>query len=146
MYSIIKNVIASRRYELGDMLGKIDAIWLQGDLTDEQKSELVELARDNADPAASYAPLQEQIDHAFAQIKALGDRVAKLEAGETPEPAPEPEEWPEWYAWDGVGRCPWQNGSKCTRNDVKYISHVDSNIWEPGAAGVHENIWEAVTA
>ena len=92
MYSIIKNVIASRRYELGDMLGKIDAIWLQGDLTDEQKSELVELARDNADPAASYAPLQEQIDHAFAQIKALGDRVAKLEAGETPEPAPEPGE------------------------------------------------------
>ena len=36
MYSIIKNVIASRRYELGDMLGKIDTIWVQGDLTDEQ--------------------------------------------------------------------------------------------------------------
>lgn len=146
MYSIIKNVIASRRYELGDMLGKIDTIWLQGDLTDAQRTELVELAQASADPANSYAPLQEQLNAVLDQVKALEERVAALEAGEDPEPAPDPEEWPEWYAWNGIGKCPWQNGSKCTRSGVKYISHVDNNIWEPGAAGVHENIWEAVAA
>ena len=34
MYQTIKNVINSTRYELGDMLTKIDTIWIQGDLTD----------------------------------------------------------------------------------------------------------------
>ena len=94
MYQTIKSVIQAGRYELNDMLRKIDTLWVQGDLSDEQRGELVELARESADPAASYAPLQEQIDQAFAQIKALGDRVAALEAGEAPEPAPGPEGWP----------------------------------------------------
>ena len=96
MHDIIKNVITSGRYELRDMLSKIDTIWVQGDLTDEQREELVELARENADPEQSYAPLQAQIEQAFAQIKALDARVALLETGELPEPTPDPEEWPEW--------------------------------------------------
>lgn len=140
MYIIISNVIKSGNYELNDMLRKIDTIWMQGSLTDEERGELVELAQSNADPAKSYAPLQEQINQAFDRIKALEGRMAKLEAGEEPEP----EEWPEWYKWDGVGRVPWQNGSKCTHNGVRYISRVDNNVWEPGGEGVHENIWEAV--
>lgn len=140
MYTIISNVIKSRNYELNDMLRKIDTIWVQGSLTDEERGELVELAQSNADPARSYAPLQEQINQAVDRIKALAGRMAKLEAGEEPEP----EEWPEWYKWDGVGRVPWQNGSKCTHNGVRYISRVDNNVWEPGGEGVHENIWEAV--
>ena len=140
MYTIISNVLKSRNYELNDMLRKIDTIWVQGSLTDEERGELVELAQSNADPARSYAPLQEQINQAVDRIKALAGRMAKLEAGEEPEP----EEWPEWYKWDGVGRVPWQNGSKCTHNGVRYISRVDNNVWEPGGEGVHENIWEAV--
>ena len=80
MYQIIKDVLTSGRYELNDMLKKIDTIWLQGDIDDGQKAELVELARANADPAASYAPLQEQIEQAFAAIKALGARVTALES------------------------------------------------------------------
>ena len=140
MYIIISNVIKSGNYELNDMLRKIDTIWVQGSLTDEERGELVELAQSNADPARSYAPLQEQINQAFDRIKALEGRMAKLEAGEEPEP----EEWPEWYKWDGVGLVPWQNGGKCTHNGVRYISRVDNNVWEPGGEGVHENIWEAV--
>ena len=132
MYSIIKNVIASRRYELGDMLGKIDAIWLQGDLTDEQKIELVELARTNADPTASYAPLQDQIDQAFDQIKALSARVEKLEAGEVPEPAPEPEEWPEWVQPTGAHDA-YGVRDKVTYNGKHYVSKIAGNVWSPDA-------------
>ena len=132
MYSIIKNVIASRRYELGDMLGKIDTIWLQGDLTDEQKIELVELARTNADPTASYAPLQDQIDQAFDQIKALSTRVEKLEAGEVPEPAPEPEEWPEWVQPTGAHDA-YGVGDKVTYNGKHYVSKIAGNVWSPDA-------------
>lgn len=132
MYQTIKSVIQTGRYELNDMLRKIDTLWVQGDLSDEQREELVDLARESADPAASYAPLQEQIDQAFAQIKALGDRVAKLEAGETPEPSPEPEEWPEWVQPTGAHDA-YGVGDKVTYNGQHYVSKLDGNVWSPEA-------------
>lgn len=130
MYQIIKDVIKSGRYELADILRKIDTLWVQGDLTDDQRGELVELARDNADPAASYAPLQEQIEQTFTAIKALEERVAKLEAGETPEPAPEPEEWPEWVQPTGAHDA-YSTGDKVTFNGKHYTSLIDGNVWSP---------------
>ncbi len=45
MYEIIKAVIESGRYELSDMLTKIDTLWIQDDIADDQKTELVALAR-----------------------------------------------------------------------------------------------------
>ena len=132
MYIIISNVIKSGNYELNDMLRKIDTIWVQGSLTDEERGELVDLARESADPAASYAPLQEQIDQAFAQIKALGDRVAALEAGKTPEPSPEPEEWPAWVQPTGAHDC-YNTGDKVTYNGQHYVSKIDGNVWSPSA-------------
>ena len=140
MYQTIKSVIQAGRYELNDMLRKIDTLWVQGDLSDEQREELVDLARESADPAASYAPLQEQIDQAFAQIKALGDRVAKLEAGEAPEPAPEPEEWPEWVQPTGAHDC-YNTGDKVTYNGQHYVSKINGNVWSPDA---YPSGWEAV--
>lgn len=132
MYEIIKAVISSGRYELVDILRKIDTIWVQGDLTDEQREELVGLARDNADPAASYAPLQEQIEQAFQAIQALADRVARLEAGETPEPGPEPEEWPAWVQPTGAHDA-YSAGDQVTYNGRHYVSNIDGNVWSPDA-------------
>lgn len=145
MYQIIHDVITSKRYELNDILKKIDAIWLQGDIDDDQKDELVEMAQENVDPENSYAPLQDQINDLYNQLKAMGARIDALETGETPEPTPEPEEWPEWYRWLGIGPNPWQNGSKCTHNGKKWVSQVDNNIWEPGSRGVYDNIWKEYT-
>lgn len=48
MYEIVKNVIASGRYELADMMKKIDTLWVQGDISDSQKAELEKLATENA--------------------------------------------------------------------------------------------------
>lgn len=132
MYQIVKNVIQSGRYELNDMLAKIDTIWLQGDLTDDQRSELVALAQAKADPANSYAPLQEQINQAFEQIAALDTRITALKAGEVPEPAPEPEEWPEWVQPTGAHNA-YSNGDKITYNGKHYISTMDGNVWSPDA-------------
>ena len=132
MYSTIKSVIESGRYELNDMLKKIDTIWLQGGITDEQKDELVELAREKADPAQSYAPLQEQLDQAFAKISALESRVSVLEAGETPEPAPEPEEWPQWVQPTGAHDA-YNTGDKVTYNGKHYQSTINGNVWSPDA-------------
>ena len=77
MYDIIKTVISSGRYELSDMLGKIDTIWLQGGLTEEQRTELVELARQNALPENSYTSVQKQIDSIFTN---LGEMAAAIRA------------------------------------------------------------------
>lgn len=149
MHEIIKNVILSGRYELSDMLAKIDTIWLQGGITEDERTELTVLAQEKADPENSYAPLQRQITTLFenytelaGELKALSDRVTTLEGGSV-EPE-EPEEYPAWYRWDGIGLSPWNNGSKCNHNGKKWVSHVDNNIWEPGAEGVHETIWEEI--
>lgn len=150
MYDTIVSVIESGHYELADMLNKIDTLWVQGDLDDEQRNYLVTRANENASVDAQYKPLQEQMNKAFEQIAELTIRVAKLEnagSGEDPDPEdPEPseDEYPEWYAWNGVGNIPWQSGSKCSHNGKKWLSQVDNNIWEPGGAGVHETIWSMV--
>lgn len=132
MHDTIKDVINSGRYELNDMLHKIDTLWVQGDLDDDQRDELVELARENATPEQTYAPIQEQIDQAFAQIKALGDRVAALEAGKTPEPSPEPEEWPAWVQPTGAHDC-YNTGDIVNYNGTLYKSVIDGNVWAPDA-------------
>lgn len=133
MYIIISNVIKSENYELNDMLRKIDTIWVQGSLTDEERGELVELAQSNADPARSYAPLQEQINQAFDQIKALDTRIKALEAGGSEPTDPEPEdEWPEWVQPTGAHNA-YSNGGKITYNGKHYISTMDGNVWSPDA-------------
>lgn len=44
-----------------------------------------------------------------------------------------------WVAWSSGS---WAKGSKVTHKGKKWISQVDNNTWEPGAAGVYENIWK----
>ena len=98
MYAIIKSVINSGNFELTDMLGKIDTMWVQGSIADEQRTELTALARDKATPEATYAPLQEQVDALAERLDALTARVAAIEAG-TPA---EPDEWPEFVQPTGA--------------------------------------------
>ncbi len=68
MKTIIENVILSGRFELSDMLKKIDTLWIQGELTDKDKDVLFRLVQDKATPENSYAPLQ-QMDAIAAKLK-----------------------------------------------------------------------------
>ena len=100
MFEIIKNVINSGRFELNDILTKIDTIWIQGDISEEQKAELVELARQKADYTQSIDFVEKLKDHDQA-ISNLEKRITSLEKGEPTEPV-EPVEYPEyvegkWY-------------------------------------------------
>ena len=158
MYDIIKNVIESTCYELTDMLKKIDTIWIQGDITEEQKKELVIMAQTNADPAHSNAPLQKQIEEISKKqialeetVRALSATVQKIketvESGGTvvPEPEPQPqEEYPAWEPYDGIPPVKYQVGSKVSHNGKKWESMVANNVWEPGAFGVDESIWKEI--
>lgn len=75
MYNIIKNVIGCKKYELRDMLKKLDVFWVQGSITDEERAELVALAQNNAQTANSVDILakMEELDK---RLKALEEKMA----------------------------------------------------------------------
>lgn len=136
MYEIVKNVINSKTYELTDILTKIGTLWVQGSLTSEQRTELISLARQNADPAASYAPLQEQINALADRLDALTSCVSTLEqSGETGEDEPEQpaEEWPEYVQPTGAHDA-YHNGDKITYNGQHYTCIAPDGtacVWDP---------------
>lgn len=74
MYKIIKNVIENKAFELSDIISKIDTQWVQGRIGEDEKNELIELARAQALP-------QNSID-VYQKLKELEDRVKALENGE----------------------------------------------------------------
>lgn len=128
MYEIIKTVIESKRYELADMLEKIDTMWLQNEITEEQKIELVDLARENAKTENSYSDLQKQIEQAFSEIAALKVRVDKLDGTE-----PDPEEYPEYVQPTGAHDA-YHKDDKVTYKGKKYICIAPEDVavvWDP---------------
>lgn len=127
MYEVTKNVIQSGNYELTDILTKIDALWLQGSLTDAERLDLIEMARGKADPSNSYAPLQAQID-------ALAERVAKLECKVEPaDPDAPTEEYPEYVQPTGAHDA-YHAGDKVTFNGKHYVCIAPEGVavvWSP---------------
>lgn len=158
MYEIFKSVIASKSYNLEEMIKKINIRWVEDILTEEQREELIALAQTNADPSQSNAPLQKQIEEISKKQIALEGTVEKLsamvqkiketvESGGTVVPDPEPpitEEYPAWEPYNGIPPVPYQVGSKVAHNGKKWESMVPNNVWEPGTFGVDQNIWKEV--
>lgn len=158
MYEILKNVINSKEYSLEDILKKIDTKWVQSEITDEQRDELITLAQANTDPSHSNAPLQKQIEELSKKhitleetVTALSATVQKIketvESGGTVVPEPEPtpqEEYPAWEPYNGIPPVKYQVGSKVSHNGKKWESMVANNVWEPGAFGVGDTIWKEI--
>lgn len=155
MYEIVKAVILEGRYELSDLLKKIDTLWVQGGLTEEEKTELVQLAREEATPENSFAGIQKQMDTLFTNLAEIAKQVgentltiasikAKLEEQGTvvPDPEPEPgEEYPEYVQPTGAHDA-YHNGDKVTYQGKKYhcIAPEDvAVVWPPD---VYTAYWE----
>ena len=144
MYEIIKNVINTGDYELKDFLEKINIMYIEGEITKEQKDELDNLARKNANPENSYAPLQEQIDNLYSELDALKSTVeanaqgmsALKEAveelsGTVIEPEyPPVEEYPEYKQPTGAHDA-YKVGDKITFEGNKYTCILDNCVWSP---------------
>lgn len=131
MFEIIKNVIKEGRYNLTELLVKIDTLWVQGSLTDEQKTELAQEAQANADFGSS-------ID-IIAKIEELDARVRALEGagGEIAEYTPGT--W--YYSGDKVsfgGKnyvCIAPGGQVCTWSPAEYPAY-----WQEMEAGYTESV------
>ena len=130
MFEIIKNVIESRDYELVDMLYKINKMYIESNITEEQKQKLDELARTNAVSENSYALVQEQINSFYEKLDSIEVRVAKLEETEgTSEPGKE-EEYPEYVQPQGAHDA-YKIGDKITYKGKKYICQMNGCVWTP---------------
>lgn len=150
MFEIIKSVIKNKNFELKDILYKINKMWIESAITEEQKTELDSLARENAVAENSYAPLQEQINNANTRMDELEARIVKLEnsesSGETgedtepEEPIGPIEEYPEFVQPTGAHDC-YNTGDKITYNGKKYICKMDGCVWAPD---VYPAGWEEV--
>ncbi len=131
MFEIVKNVIESGRYELTALLGKIDTLWVQGDLRDEQRDELVELAQGGADVENSV-----DIIDKLAELEA---RIVALENSETPGGETE-DVYPDYV----IGKW-YYNGDKITYNGKRYVCAAPVGAvctWNPDEYPVY---WTEVT-
>ena len=131
MFDLIKQVIESKAYKLEDTLYKINKMYIESYITEEEKTELDNLARENADPVNSYAPILEQIDNLYIKISDLENRVNALEkVGDTEET--ETEEYKEFVQPTGAHDT-YNIGDKIIYNGKKYICKIDGCVWSPDA-------------
>ena len=127
MYDVIRDVINTQRYVLADMLHKIDTLWAQGDIDDDQRTELIALAQGNANTAQEV--------NVLAKLEELEQRVRALETGST-EPG---EAYPDYVAgkW-------YYNGDKITFEGGKYNCIAPDGVvcvWSPTE---YPTYWELV--
>ena len=129
MFDVAKNVIQSGNYKLTEMLDKLTTLWMEGQLDNEQKDELTQMAKQSPDARAELDVL--------AKLEDLDRRVAALEAGESG--GGEAEEYPEYVAgkW-------YYNGGKMTYNGKRYTCIAPAGVvcvWNPDEYATY---WEEV--
>lgn len=154
MFEILKRKIERKDYKLETMIEKIRILFADDEITKKEKDELENLARQNANAENSYAPLQEQIDEAFAEINllkqtvesnaigmsALKDAVEKL-GGKIETTIEQPKgEYPEYVAPSGAHDA-YKIGDKITYNGKKYTCKLDNCVWSPET---YPAAWEEV--
>ncbi len=141
MFDIIADIINSGNFELADIIHKINILWLQSEITEDEKDSLTMSAQKKAKPENSYAPLEQQIEEAFKKINKLEERVGKLEAGELADPVLEPEEYPEYKQPSGAHDA-YNTGDKVTFKGKKYECIKDNCVWDPE---IYPDGWKLVS-
>ena len=86
IYKVLKTHIASGQYVLADIVAKIDALWAEDKLTDDQRAELTALAQTSVD--ANYNPMtlrEQEFDGRLLAIEGalldIGDLIGQLMGG-----------------------------------------------------------------
>ena len=127
MYNIIKTVIETGNFELTDIIKKIDTVWFEGKITDEEKAELVEMAQGKANP-----------QHSMDLVAKVADLEKRVKALETQKPTDEPTE--ETYEPFVEGKW-YYNGDKISFDGKNYRCIAPEGtacVWSPSA---YPNYW-----
>lgn len=135
-----KSVVDSGRFELADFLDKLDVMWLQGDMSKEERDALTDEARERADPERSMPALASRVEALEAWRRDVETRLAALESGggqgggtEGGETDPEPaDEWPDYVQPTGAHDA-YMAGDKITWGGKRWTCKMDGCVWDPGA-------------
>ena len=90
MYKMVKNVIEQGNFELSDILKKIDTFWVKGNVTEEERTELIELAQIKANPQNSV-DIMRKLEELDMRVKEIEKYIRESEDTETPDIDTEPE-------------------------------------------------------
>lgn len=134
MKTIIENVIKTGRYELKDMLTKLDTAWYQGQISYDERNELTDLARENATPEMGYADINER-------MKRIEERVAALEAKVNADTYVD--EYPEYKQPTGAHDA-YKAGDKVTYKGVRYVCVAPSEYAVSYPPDVMPDYWKVV--
>lgn len=130
MYEFIKDILDSGEYELVDITNKINKLWVENSLTEEERDELSDLARQNAIPDNSYAENTEQINLIWKEIEIVKSRLNTLENDSGIVEPPTEEEYPEYKQPTGKHDA-YNKGDKITYNGKKYECIKNNVVWNP---------------
>lgn len=137
MYKIIKNVIGRGSFDLKSILTKIDTLWSEDKLTDEQRDELLSLARGGASTGNSVDLL--------AKITELEQRIRVLEsAATTPDTETGTESGTETVAEYADGKW-YYAGDKVLWNGQIYVCIAPDQVvcvWSPDAYPAYWEVTE----
>lgn len=134
MYTTIWNLIQSGQYGLEDVTNKINTLWVEGQLTDEQRADLLSQAVEHLNPDTERPEILTMLQGLAERVAEVENRVAALEGNPV-----EPDEYQEWEPWDGMSDH-YQLGAVVSYGGKLWISVYDGqNVWEPG---VSDNLWQ----
>lgn len=123
MYHILKAVILAQGFELKSILMKINNFWAEGNINENERKELIELAQENAH-IKNEVDVLAKLEEMDKRIKALED--ARGNTGNAGETYPEYVVGKWYYGGDIIsfeGKnyiCTAPEGQVCTWNPVEY--------------------------
>lgn len=134
MKSIFENVIARGSYDLTGLLNRINTYHIEGRLTDAERDELCERARENAREALSY-DVRTEIDALWEAVRGLEARLSAPESGTA---APDAAE----FVQPTGAHDAYNTGDCVTYGGAVYRSLIDHNVWAPD---VYPAGWEKIS-
>ena len=146
MYDIIKNIIQNGMFKVSDLTTKIDTLWAESKLSDDERNELVQMMTDFLNPSTEAPELKDLYERLEARVVVLEDAVKELQSGGEEEPEPGEIVIPAWVPWDGISDN-YQYGA-VVKHSEKYWQNMlqgVQNTWEPGAVGVDDRYWKEIT-
>ena len=133
VYAGFYELIGGRQYDLEDVLHRIDVMYAAGRLTDDERTALYALARENAKAEYDYA----------AEIEAIWAAIRELQAS-VGGSSGESDEWPAYQQPTGAHDA-YYTGDKITYNGKHYVCIMPENVACTYPPDVYPAGWQEVT-
>lgn len=145
MYEIIKTIIENGIFRVNDLSNKIDTLWAESKLRDEERNQLVQMMAEHLNPASEAPELKDMYERLEARVSTLEAEAQALK-GEEPGGGEESGTVPVWEPWDGISS-KYQYGAVVTHNEKYFLNVLQGmqNTWEPESVGVDERYWKEIT-